>query len=66
MEFWALEAAGVDNWSGWDYAVEIAEEEGHDWSDLSDEDKLYYLEIAGVDNWRDWDYALEILEKESE
>ena len=64
MEFWALEAAGVDNWSGWDYTVEMAEAEGNDWNDLSDDEKLSYLEAAGVDNWSGWDYAWEILEGE--
>ena len=50
-EYNALENAGVDNWSGYDYAIELAENGGKDFSFLDDIDKLIYLENAGVDNW---------------
>lgn len=49
--YYALEAAGVDNWSGYDVAIEMAEEDGHDWSQLSPKDKMDYLDCAGVNNW---------------
>ena len=49
--YYALEAAGVDNWSGYDFAIEMAEKDGHDWSDLLPEAKMDYLDCAGVDNW---------------
>lgn len=48
----ALYNAGVDNWSGYEIAIESAEEEtGMNWYDLSDEDQLIFLESSGVDNW---------------
>ena len=28
--YYALEAAGVNNWNGYDFAIEMAEEDGHD------------------------------------
>ena len=51
QKYLALDYAGVDNWGGYSYAQEQAEEDGFDWSDLDDVDKLSYLENAGVDNW---------------
>lgn len=42
---------GVDNWGGYDYAIELAEEDEKEWSSLKAEEKLSYLEAAGVDNW---------------
>lgn len=54
----ALENAGVDNWGGYDIAVEYAEEDGFAWSKLSDSDKLNYLESAGVDNWSYYSEAI--------
>lgn len=55
--YYALKAAGVDNWSGYDVAIEMAEEDGHDWSQLSPENKIDYLYCAGVDNWHFYDEA---------
>ena len=46
-----LSNGGVDNWGGYDYAIELAEEDEKDWSSLKAEEKLSYLEAAGVDNW---------------
>ena len=57
--YYALEAAGVDNWSGYDFAIEMAEEDGHDWSNLSPETKMDYLDCAGVDNWTYYSDAFE-------
>lgn len=42
---------GVDNWGGYDYAIELAKEDEKEWSSLKAEEKLSYLEAAGVDNW---------------
>lgn len=64
MEFWALEAAGVDNLSGYEFAVEQAEKDGYNWNELTDELKVNYLENECLDNWKDLDYAKEILEAE--
>lgn len=50
-KYFALVNAGVDNWHGFEYAIELAEENNEDWDNLSPEDKLCYLEYAGVDNW---------------
>lgn len=58
QKFLALEYGGVDNWHGYDYAIERAEEDGLDWSDLYDEDKLNYLENEGVDNWSGYDESI--------
>lgn len=57
--YYALEAAGVDNWNGYVFVIEMAEEDGHDWSDLSPEDKMDYLDCAGVDNWTYYSDAFE-------
>lgn len=57
--YYALEAAEVDNWNGYDFAIEMAEEDGHDWSNLSPEAKMDYLDCAGVDNWTYYSDALE-------
>lgn len=46
-----LEYGGVDNWDGYEYAREMAEEDGLSWSKLSPEEQLDYLDRAGVDNW---------------
>ena len=46
----ALEAPYIDNWSRYDVAIEMAEEDGHDWSNLSPKEKMDYLYCAGVDN----------------
>ena len=42
---------GVDNWSGYDVAIDMADADGNDWSGLSNSEKLDYLFAAGVDNW---------------
>lgn len=47
----ALEAGGVDNWSGYDEAIDLADSGDNDWSGLSNDKKLDYLFAAGVDNW---------------
>lgn len=57
--YYALEAAGVDNWNGYDFAIEMSEEDGHDWSNLSPEAKMDYLDCAGVDNWTYYSDAFE-------
>lgn len=49
--YYALYAGGVDNWSGYDYAIDLAEGDDNDWSGLSNSEKLDYLFAAGVDNW---------------
>lgn len=46
-----LSNGGVDSWGGYDYAIELAEEDEKEWSSLKSEEKLSYLEAAGVDNW---------------
>ena len=46
-----LSNGGVDNWGGYDYAIEIAENDEKEWSSLKAEEKLSYLEDAGVENW---------------
>lgn len=46
-----LSNGGVDNWGGYDYAIDLAEADERDWSSLKPEEKLNYLENAGVDNW---------------
>ena len=46
-----LQIGGVNNWSGYEFAIDDAEIYGEDWYDLSNVDKLTYLENAGVDNW---------------
>ena len=57
--FRALEYGGVNNWFGYEYAIECAEDNDEDWYDLSDSDKLEYLKNAGVDNWPYYSDALE-------
>ena len=69
-----LSNGGVDNWGGYDYAIELAEEDEKEWSSLKAEEKLSYLEAAGVDNWSyyyeskssgfDYDYLNEPLQYE--
>lgn len=69
-----LSNSGVDNWGGYSYAIERAEEDEKDWSSLTSEEKLSYLEAAGVDNWGyyyeaktsgfDYDYLDESLQYE--
>lgn len=54
----ALVNAGVDNWSGYEEAIELVEENDEDWHDLSAEDKYIYLSNAGVDNWDYYSDAL--------
>lgn len=49
--YYALEAGGVDNWSGYDEAIDLADSDDNDWSGLSNDEKLDYLFAAGVDNW---------------
>ena len=49
--YYALEVGGVDNWSGYDVAIDMADADGNDWSGLSNSEKLDYLFAAGVDNW---------------
>lgn len=46
-----LSNGGVDNWSGYSYAMELAEEDEKEWYLLTSEEKLSYLYAAGVDNW---------------
>ena len=46
-----LSNGGVDNWGGYDYAIELAEEDEKEWYLLTSEEKLSYLYAAGVDNW---------------
>lgn len=55
----ALESAGVDNWDGYDFARELADEDNQDWFALSPEERLGYLESAGVDNWSYYSDALD-------
>lgn len=57
-KYFALVNAGVDNWHGFEYAIELAEENNEDWDNLSPEDKLCYLESAGVDNWHFYSEAV--------
>lgn len=49
--YYNLSNAGVDNWNGYDFAIELAEEAKKEWNSLSEVEKLSYLEAAGVDNW---------------
>ena len=57
--FDALKFGGVDNWSGYGIAIELAESEGEKWSELSKADKLIFLKNAGVDNWSFYDESIE-------
>ena len=50
-KYFALDSSGVDNWSGYDFALELAKDDGADWWELTPEEKLAYLYNAGVDNW---------------
>lgn len=54
----ALEVGGVDNWDGYETAVQIAEDEGYD---LDNEPHLFYdaLMAAGVDEWEWFSESLE-------
>ena len=49
--YYNLSNAGVDNWNGYDFAIELAEEAKKEWNSLSAVEKLSYLEASGVDNW---------------
>lgn len=68
MELWALEAAGVDNWGGYEDAIDGYYRENNlpDGYDLTDEEKLEALMQGGVDNWVGWDYAIDLLDGEEE
>lgn len=57
--YYALEFGGVNNWNGFEFAIEAAENDGFDWYDLSPEDRMTYLENAGVDNWSYYSEAIE-------
>lgn len=57
-KYFALVNAGVDNWPGYEEAIELAEENNEDWHRLSAEDKYIYLSNAGVDNWSYYSEAL--------
>lgn len=57
--YYALEAGGVDNWSGYDEAIDLAESDDNDWSSLSNSEKLDYLFAAGVDNWSWFNESIE-------
>ena len=50
-KYFALDSSGVDNWSGYDFALELAKDDVADWWELTPEEKLAYLYNAGVDNW---------------
>lgn len=52
-----LHDAGVDNWEGYDIAVEQYLEDFPD-GDTNDETFLAYLEGAGVDNWDGYEDAM--------
>ena len=57
--YYALEAGGVDNWNGYDEAIDMAGADDNDWSSLSNSEKLDYLSAAGVDNWGYYDESLQ-------
>lgn len=57
--YYALEAGGVDNWSGYDEAIDLAEGDDNDWLGLSNSEKLDYLFAAGVDNWNWFSESIE-------
>ena len=57
--YYALEAGGVDNWSGYDEAIDLADCDDNDWSSLSNSEKLDYLFAAGVDNWNWFSESIE-------
>lgn len=57
--YYAFEDAWLDNWFGYDFDIEIAEEDGHDWSNLSPEDKMDYITCADLDNWTYYSDAFE-------
>lgn len=50
LELDLLQAGGVDNWDGYDYAIDIR--------DQQDIDLLNALYQAGVDNWEFYDESL--------
>lgn len=57
-----LQAAGVDNWHGYEDSIEIyCEQVGMDSDDLTDTMLLEALEAGGVDNWEGYDIAFEQL-----
>lgn len=64
MELWALEVAGVDNWGGYEDAIDEYYRENNlpEEYDLTDEEKLEALMQGGVDNWSGWDYAVDVLD----
>lgn len=47
----ALYYGGVNNWHGYEYAIDQAEEGDDYWDDLDYAERMYFLEMAGVDNW---------------
>ena len=58
--YYALESGGVDNWSGYSYAIEEAEDaSGEDWWNLDESDRYHYLDAFGVDNWSYYSDSLE-------
>lgn len=58
--YYALESGGVDNWPGYSYAIEEAEEaSGKDWWNLDEADRYHYLNSFGVDNWSYYSDSLE-------
>lgn len=58
--YYALESGGVDNWPGYSYAIEEAEEaSGEDWWNLDEADRYHYLNSFGVDNWSYYSDSLE-------
>lgn len=63
-KYYALQNAGVDNRSGYEYAIEMAEDDGDDWFNMSPEEKYYTLEAAGVDNWNGYEYAFETTDED--
>lgn len=66
MELWALENAGVDNWTWYSesisdyYEINNLDED----YELTDVEKMCALEAGGVDNWPGWDFACELMEEE--
>lgn len=59
--YYALEAGGVDNWSGYGKAIDLANSDGNDWPSLSNSEKLHYLYAVGIGNWCRFDKLIEDL-----
>lgn len=58
--YYALESGGVDNWGGYSYAIEEAEEaSGEDWWNLDEAERYHYLDSCGVDNWSYYSESLQ-------